>query len=184
MVEPEGQYPLTVAIRAPKKNFGNALEVSLKRFIAIRSHERGSQEEADAIQALQAELRQIADSRLGNDPYERTREIFNVAQGDLQQRFPGVFEFPDPAIRAHAAELLGTYAEREGDEGFRPGGPWDYFGAAVVGCLEDEDPDVRNAAAVAIHRFLGRPAPEANEQAVAAAARLWAEAERARAENS
>jgi len=175
VVEPEGQYPLTIAIKNPAKFFGASLEKALEDFIEIRTHERGSPGEAAAIRRVQAELDQLADARMGNDPVERTREILNAAKGNLRERFPGVLEFPDPVVRRRAAELLGEYAEQERDPGFRPGGEWDFFGDAVARRLDDEDPEVRAAAAAAVFRFFGQAVPgQAPEQLIETARGMYA----------
>lgn len=176
VVEPGGRYPLTISIKHPKKYFGSSLEQALRRFIRIRGHERGSSAEGEAIAAVQADLRAEHEARRGNDPVERTAEILNDAKGDLSQRFPGVFDFPDPQVRRRAAELLGEYAQREGGEGFLPGRRWSFFGEALARRLEDESPEVRRAAASALHRIGGLEPVGSDDELVTRAGRLWAEA--------
>ena len=172
VLDPEGRYPLSFFYWGLDK----IVEVALQRMIKIRSHPRGSAAEAEAIREVVAEIEEER-KVMGNSPAQRTRSIFTIADGNLPERFPGVFEFEEVWVRRRAAELLGEYAAEADDEGFRPGGQWDFFGRAVYERLDDEEPEVRVAAAVAMHRFFGQEPDTLEEQAlVDAAGALWTDA--------
>lgn len=176
VVEPEGRYPLSIATQVIDTPFSKTLEIALQRMIEIRKHPRGSAGEKAAIQRVQDELEEQAAGRTNNDPYLRTKAIFATAVGDLKKRFPGVLAYPDPKIRARAAELVGMYAERENESCFRPGGRLDFFGEAVARCLDDEAPEVRSQAARSMHQIFARPAPEGGTDVLLASAKeLWAQ---------
>lgn len=67
----------------------------------------------------------------------------------------------DSGVRALASKQLGEW-KRRGDSSAIDASTWDQIGAALAGCLRDEDPDVRFEAARAlgaIHPLL----PEANK---------------------
>ena len=134
---------------------------------------RGSAEEAEAIRTLAPNLRDewLEQSQLFLDG--RTEQIFEAAENQ-NKRYPGVFEFDDPWVRRRAIELVGRYAEIEESREFLPGGEWSVFGEAVAGCLEDEDPEVRTAAAAAVYQFEGAAAPSLKgSELVAAAGQTW-----------
>jgi hypothetical protein len=101
----------------------------------------------------------------------RTQEIFQTANF-VEQRFPAVIDHADPEVRRRAIELIGEYAEKEGDPGFRPRGRWETFAEKVARRLDDEDAGVRAAAAGAVLRFGGAPAPDASTDELVAAARV------------
>ncbi len=184
VIEPEGQYMLTSGAKrhfrkGEAKVFGAALEEALWRFMRVRKHERGSPEEAEAIKVVKAE---VASDWKNKHPYFVdpdffTKEVFQAKVG-LPTRFPGVLKQKEPSVRRQVAELLGRYAEKEGDEGFRPGGDYyPFFGVGVAAYLDDPVPEVRHAAATALYQFTGKSAPDSEgAELVAAAREMWDEA--------
>ena len=180
--EPEGRFMLSAGAKRPYREaneastFVAALEESLRNFERIRSHRRGSAAEAAEIERVRTEV-DVALRDHVKTPYMRTQEIFQTANY-VEQRFPAAIDHADPQVRQQVIELIGEYAEKEGDPGFCPGGRWEVFAERVAGRLDDEDEAVRAAAARAVLRFGGAPVPDASpdpttDELVAAARALW-----------
>lgn len=163
---PDGGVLLSSGARKPFRagdqgaQFQRVLEESLRRFLAIRSHPRGSDAEARALtdlgRRIETEWRTV--HRREVDPWLRTCDVLE-AGSHLEERFPGVLHQPEPEVRIQVARLLRRYALEKGGEGFLPGGPWEVFSAGLRDCLDDPEPPVREAAARALLAFRGAPEP-------------------------
>ena len=182
LLEPGGQYMLIPATdditnacnKTRLANLDELLEQSLETLRKIRAHRRGSPEEAEAIRSLGGSSKEqwIAQSEAYLDA--RTKQIF-VAAKDQNDRYPGIFENSDPWVRRRAIELVGRYSRLERDQGFLPGGQWSAFGEGVASCLDDEDAEVRLAAASTLFEFGGAPVPSLEgSELVSVARERWA----------
>lgn len=180
VIEPEGQYMLTTGAprhfrKGEAKVFQMALEEALKRFIRIRSAERGSEEEARIVAQVEERIDQEWKTRHPYfvDPDLFTKEIFD-ADVRVESRFPGVLKIDEPSVRRQAAEMLGRYAAKYSPE-FRPGGKYFFFGDGVAKLLDDPDASVRRAAAGALYQFEGKPVPPIDDldELVSGARKMW-----------
>lgn len=84
----------------------------------------------------------------------------------FQAKYAVVLNWPEPMVRSKAIQLFGRFAERTGSVEFRAGGRAALLRAEVEKLLSDEDPQVRRAAAVALHQFEGRPVVAAHDEAL------------------
>ena len=178
---PDGGTMLSSGARKPFRagdqgaQFQRSLEESIRRFVAIRAHPRGSEAEARALEALDARIEQEWRTvhRREVDPWLRTCDVLE-AGSHLEERFPGVLDQPEPRVRLQVANLLRRYAEEHGGAGFLPGGKWEVFGTGLAACLDDTDPRVRTAAARALLTFAGASPPVETAATVDAARSAWA----------
>ena len=200
VIEPGGQYMLSPGIGrrwgaqessrvrptadsdwdTRTKVFLSLLKEAERNLAFVRRHEAGSPQEAKAVQALNKKIEKQWAQRSPRfvDADLFTDEMFRLSVG-LYKRYPGALEQHEPAVRRQAAELLGRYAVRSGDERFRPGEDhYEAFSVLVANLLDDDVEDVRRASAVALYRFMGETLPETEDTTalVAAARTMWDEA--------
>jgi hypothetical protein len=161
------------------------LEKALTRFARIRSHERGSSEEAAELAAVEAEIDSDlklmrpcwVDFNLGT--LETLRVVATEDPSTFGSRLAGVFTFPEPIVRRQAAEALGLCMATGGRTEFSAEHVL-FMQRQMVALLDDPEPDVREAAARAMFQFEGLAVPDQQgDELVASAAALWTEADEA-----
>lgn len=181
VLSPDGQYMLSVGSQrhfrhGESKLFRSVLEESIERYRRIRRFEKGSSEEAEAVRKV---IEQVARDWKARHPYFVdpelwTRELF-AADFHLERRCSGILTHEEAEVRQGVVELIAGYVENEGGGShFLPGAKWSFFGEGIAALLEDPEPGVRQAAALALHRFFEEPAPTDDPTSLVAAAReLW-----------
>jgi len=190
VLEPGGQFLLSTGFHKHTdlpvaKTFQDSLETALKRFARLRAHPRGSPEERAEVAQIESEIQRDMkelrpcwlDFRIGTQ--ETLAALGHGEPRLFEQKLSGVFTYPDPKVRRQVAEALGAFIASEfadtltEDQAF-------FLEQRVAQLLTDEDADVRQAAALAMYQFEGRPAPEEQgDPLVEAALGLWAQRETA-----
>lgn len=190
VLDPTGEHILSVGFHKHGnlpmvETLEKEWEKALTRFARIRSHERGSQAEAEELAKVEAEIE--ADMPINRpcwtDLNVGTIETLRVVATDdpstFRSRLSGVFTYPDPVVRRQAAEHLGVFMDKGGREEFSADHIL-YLQRTIVGLLSDKEPEVRHAAAMAMYEFEDLPAPDLQgDELVAAAAALWTPADEA-----
>ena len=193
---PDGKYMLGVtpcnhdAAKPENTDFGagfeRLVEGSLKRFARIRAHPRESAEalaEAQRVDAeVLAELKEIKpcwlDKDLMTEHYIKTVLAQGEGQEAFERRYCQLFGFDEPEVRRRAIENISIFADRRASFEFAERLP--YLSDQVALMLEDPDPGVRKAAAVALYHFRKQPVPAADDAGLVAAAEAfwWSDHER------
>lgn len=186
VLEPGGEFLLSTGFHKHTdlpmaKTFQDSLETALKRFARLRVHERGSAEEQAEVEKIKAEIRRDMkefrpcweDFRVG------TQETLAVLGRDdpamFERKLSGVFTYPETRVRRMVSEALGAYvtsphADQLTDEQSL------FLEERVAALLDDEELEVREAAAAALFQFRGREVPdERGEPLVTAARALWSD---------
>jgi len=190
VLSPDGKYMLGVtpcnhdATKDENTDFGSSferlIEGSLTRFARIRAHPRGSAEERAEAQRVDAEvlaeLKEVKpcwlDKDLMTEHYIRTVLAQGEGQEAFERRYCQLFGFDEPEVRRLAIENISIYAEQRAPFKFAERLP--YLSDQVALMLEDPDPTVRRAAAVALYHFRKESVPATDESAlVAGAGELW-----------
>lgn len=160
--------------------FQRSIESGLKRWHRIRSHERGSDAEAEEVRLVQEEVAEelrtqrpcIYDNDLATEHTLNT--LFSGKPGRFLKKMAGVYAYPDPKVRLQGVSGVGNYAAKHDSEDFRAGGKAFVLARKIAGLLDDPDEDVRRAAAVAVHQFEGRePTASSTAALIEGARELW-----------
>ena len=186
VMEPGGEFLLSTGFHKHTdlpvaKTFQESLETALERFARLRVHERGSAEERAEIEKIKAEIRRDMkefrpcweDFRIG------TQETLAVlGRGDpamFERKLSGVFTYPDASVRRMVSEALAAYVTSPHADDLSEEQSL-FLEERVAGLLDDEVPEVREAAAAALFQFEGREVPEQRgEPLVTAARELWSD---------
>lgn len=158
--------------------FQEMVEDGAKRFAKLRSFERGSAEEAAEIERIAAlvekDIKEKRECTFDLDFFTACT-LQNLGRHDpklLEEKVCGLFTFDEAGVRRDLARTLGRFVEKEG-EGYRTSAAGKLLATRTAGLLDDPDEEVRRAAAVAMHQFVGEPVPE--ENVLESARALWDE---------
>jgi hypothetical protein len=188
-MDPDGQFLLNTSPHFHETGgskdvvplFQESIESGLKRWHRIRSHERGSEAEAAEIAKVQDEVAEelrVKRPCIFDNDLSTTHTLNTLFAGKAKRflkKMAGIYSYPDPKVRIQGVSGVGNYAAKHGSEEFQPGGKAFVLAATIAGLLDDPDPDVQRAAAIAVHQLEGRePGDGSTETLLASAREIWA----------